>query len=225
MKLQLPNEIMKQYRRQFTTLEGINENAKNKSNNVSSIENIKKENSVIINNDKIITPLSNTTTKYPSKFMDIYRKSIGGGGLLINQVGDKKNNIRKSIDLMEGINFDDELLVTKNSNSNILKVNTLKDDSIIEGENEDKNEKDEIEDDSTDSEKKCFEDLVICEEKDFNIIPIKKLMSESKKDRNKKLADNLKSMLARIQKRKEALINHQKSNNKKFEKLGIKLRY
>ena len=225
MKLQLPNEIMKQYRRQFTTLEGINENSKNKSNNVSSIENIKKENSVIINNDKIITPLSNTTTKYPSKFMDIYRKSIGGGGLLINQVGDKKNNIRKSIDLMEGINFDDELLVTKNSNSNILKVNTLKDDSIIEGENEDKNEKDEIEDDSTDSEKKCFEDLVICEEKDFNIIPIKKLMSESKKDRNKKLADNLKSMLARIQKRKEALINHQKSNNKKFEKLGIKLRY
>jgi hypothetical protein len=225
MKLQLPNEIMKQYRRQFTTLEGINENAKNKSNNVSSIENIKKENSVIINNDKIITPLSNTTTKYPSKFMDIYRKSIGGGGLLINQVGDKKNNIRKSIDLMEGINFDDELLVTKNSNSNILKVNTLKDDSIIEGENEDKNEKDEIEDDSTDSEKKCFEDLVICEEKDFNIIPIKKLMSQSKKARNKKLADNLKSMLARIQKRKEALINHQKSNNKKFEKLGIKLRY
>jgi len=67
--------------------------------------------------------------------------------------------------------------------------------------------------------------LVICEEKDFNIIPIKKLMSESKKVRNKKLADNLKNMLARIQKRKEILINHQKSNNKKFEKLGINLRY
>ena len=67
--------------------------------------------------------------------------------------------------------------------------------------------------------------MVICEEKDFNIIPIKKLMSESKKVRNKKLADNLKNMLARIQKRKEILINHQKSNNKKFEKLGINLRY
>ena len=50
-------------------------------------------------------------------------------------------------------------------------------------------------------------------------------MSESKKVRNKKLADNLKNMLARIQKRKEILINHQKSNNKKFEKLGINLRY
>ena len=50
-------------------------------------------------------------------------------------------------------------------------------------------------------------------------------MSETKKDRNKKLADNLKSMLVRIQKRKEALINHQKLNNKKFEQLGIKLRY
>ena len=144
---------------------------------------------------------------------------------MINQVGDKKDSIRKSIDLMKGINFDDELLVTKNSNNNILKVNTLKDDSIIEGENEDKNEKDEIEDESSDSDRKCFEDLVICEEKDFNIILIKKLMSETKKDRNKKLADSLKSMLVRIQKRKEALINHQKLNNKKFEQLGIKLRY
>ena len=225
LKLQLPNEIMKQYRRQFTTMEGINENEKNKSNNISNIENIKKENSTIIKDDMIITPLSNATTKYPSKFMDIYRKSIGGGGRLINQVGDKKDSIRKSIDLMKGISFDDELLVTKNSNNNILKVNTLRDDSIIEGENEDKNEKDEIEDESSDSDRKCFEDLVICEEKDFNIIPIKKLMSETKKDRNKKLADNLKSMLVRIQKRKEALINHQKLNNKKFEQLGIKLRY
>ena len=225
LKLQLPNEIMKQYRRQFTTMEGINENEKNKSNNISNIENIKKENSTIIKDDMIITPLSNATTKYPSKFMDIYRKSIGGGGRLINQVVDKKDSIRKSIDLMKGINFDDELLVTKNSNNNILKVNTFKDNSIIEGENEDRNEKDEIEDESCDSDRKCFEDLVICEEKDFNIIPIKKLMSETKKDRNKKLADNLKSMLVRIQKRKEALINHQKLNNKKFEQLGIKLRY
>ena len=224
-KLQLPSEIMRQYRRQFTTMEGINENAKNKSNNISSSENIKKEYSSIINDDKIITPLSNTTTKYPSKFMEIYRKSIGGGGKLVNQIGDKNNSIRKSIELMKDINFDDELLVSKNSNNNIIKVNTLKDDSVIEGENEDKNEKDEIEDDSTEPDKKCFEDLVICEEKDFNIIPIKKLMSESKKARNKKLADNLKSMLVRIQKRKEALINHQKSNNKKFEQLGIKLRY
>jgi len=224
-KFQLPNEIMKQYKRQFTTMEGINENTKNKSNNISDIENIKKENSSIINDDKIITPLSNSTTKYPSKFIEIYRKSIGGGGKLINQIGDKRNSIRKSIELMKGINFDDELLVNKNSNNDILKVNTLKDDSIIERENEDKNDKDDIEDESTDSDKKVFEDLVICEEKDFNIIPIKKLMSESKKVRNKKLADNLKNMLARIQKRKEILINHQKSNNKKFEKLGINLRY
>jgi len=223
-KFQLPNEIMKQYKRQFTTMEGINDNTKNKSNNISDIENIKKENSSIINDDEIITPLSNSTTKYPSKFIEIYRKSIGGGGKLMNQIGDKRNSIRKSIELMKGINFDDELLVNKNSNNDILKVNTLKDDSIIEGENEDKNDKDDIEDDS-DSDKKVFEDLVICEEKDFNIIPIKKLMSESKKVRNKKLADNLKNMLARIQKRKEILINHQKSNNKKFEKLGINLRY
>ena len=155
-KFQLPNEIMKQYKRQFTTMEGINENTKNKSNNISDIENIKKENSSIIIDDKIITPLSNSTTKYPSKFIEIYRKSIGGGGKLMNQIGDKRNSIRKSIELMKGINFDDELLVNKNSNNDILKVNTLKDDSIIEKENEDKNDKDDIEDDSTDSDKKVL---------------------------------------------------------------------
>mgnify|MGYP002626061931 CR=1 FL=1 len=214
-KFQLPNEIIRQYKRKFTVMD---ENDKNKSNNINNIEKIKKENSSTIKDDKLITPLSNATTKYPSKFMEIYRKSIGGGGKLINQIGDKRESIRKSIELMKGINFDDELLVNKNSNNILSNVN-------IEGDNEDKNGKDDIEDDSTDSDKKCFEDLVICEEKDFNIIPIKKLMSENKKVRDKKLADNLRSMLARIQKRKEVLIYHQKSNNKKFEKLGIKLRY
>ena len=96
---------------------------------------------------------------------------------------------------------------------------------MIENENEDKNEKEEEEEEeSTASDKKCFEDLVICDEKDFNIIPIKKLMSENKKIKDKKLADNLKSMLLRIQKRKEALINHQIANYKKLEQLGYKLR-
>ena len=84
----------------------------------------------------------------------------------------------------------------------------------------------EIEDDdSSVSDKKCFEDLVICDEKDFNIIPIKKLMNQNKKTNNKKLEEYLKSLLLITQKRKEALINHQKANNKKLEKIGFKLRY
>ena len=129
---------------------------------------------------------------------------------------------------MKNVNIDDDLLVNKNSNNIFSKVNTLKDDTLIEfeneNENEEKNEKEEEEEESTASDKKCFEDLVICDEKDFNIIPIKKLMSENKKIKDKKLADNLKSMLLRIQKRKEALINHQIANYKKLEQLGYKLR-
>ena len=66
--------------------------------------------------------------------------------------------------------------------------------------------------------------MVICDEKDFNIIPIKKLMNESKKIKNQKLVDNLKTMLARIQKRKEILIKHQKDNNRKLEKMGFKVK-
>ena len=65
--------------------------------------------------------------------------------------------------------------------------------------------------------------MVICDEKVFNIIPIKKLMNENKKNRDKKLADNLRNMLARIQKRKEVLIKNQKNNNLKLAKLGYKL--
>ncbi len=49
-------------------------------------------------------------------------------------------------------------------------------------------------------------------------------MNESKKIKNQKLVDNLKSMLTRIQKRKEILIKHQKDNNKKLEKMGFKVK-
>ena len=54
-------------------------------------------------------------------------------------------------------------------------------------------------------------------------IPIKKLMNENKKNRDKKLADNLRNMLVRIQKRKDVLIKNQKNNNLKLAKLGYKL--
>ena len=117
-----------------------------------------------------------------------------------------------------------------NDNNNpLLKTKTLKEDSIVNGDLEgmdmdEKNNKEENEEeDSTASDKKCFEDLVICDEKDFHIIPIKKLMNENKKNRDKKLADNLRNMLVRIQKRKEVLIKNQKNNNLKLAKLGYKL--
>ena len=110
----------------------------------------------------------------------------------------------------------------------MLSVKTLKEGSIngdLEGiESDEKNNKEENEEEeSMGSDKKCFEDLVICDEKDFNIIPIKKLMNENKKNRDKKLADNLKNMLVRIQKRRDVLMKNQKNNNIKLAKLGYKL--
>ena len=48
-------------------------------------------------------------------------------------------------------------------------------------------------------------------------------MNENKKNRDKKLADNLRNMLVRIQKRRDVLIKNQKNNNLKLAKLGYKL--
>ena len=213
-KFQIPKDFMRQYQRKLTTsIPGLKDIKKLKDHTDD-----KMDKSVIIEENKLITPLSNSSTKYPSKFMEIYRKSIGGANNPVNKMIQKKDSFKK--------NIDDKLILKNSSN----KLNTLKDETILDIESEDKNEKEDIlemdnDNDSTASDKKCFEDLVICDEKDFKIIPIQKLKHENKKEKNKKLVDNLKIMLARIQKRKDVLINNQKKNNMKFEKLGIKLRY
>ena len=222
-KFQIPTDIMRHYQRKLTTsIPGLKDNLKKQKDHTDD----KMDKSVIIEENKLITPLSNSSTKYPSKFMEIYRKSIGGGNNPLNKMIQKNDSLKKNID---------NKILAKNSSNNILsKVNTIKDETILDVDIEDKNEKEDImemdndndnDNDSTASDKKCFEDLVICDEKDFNIIPIQKLKHENKKEKNKKLVDNLKIMLARIQKRKDVLINNQKKNNMKFEKLGIKLRY
>ena len=199
--------------------------------------------------DKVVTPLTETNPQYPPKFMEIYRKSIREDELdnIDNQSDKNKFNnnitatnqdtIKNSQSLLKDANVNDSFLLKKNSSDNImndnnnplLKTKTLKEDSIVNGDLEgmdidEKNNKEENEEeDSTASDKKCFEDLVICDEKDFHIIPIKKLMNENKKNRDKKLADNLRNMLVRIQKRKDVLIKNQKNNNLKLAKLGYKL--
>ena len=226
-KFQIPGEFLRNYQRKLTTsipLAGLFENKKS-DDNIKFAEKIDK--SVCIDDNKLITPLSNSTTKFPSKFMEIYRKSIGGTNNPLNKMVKKNETLKKSIDISNNKDLEENIFSSQNSDV-LSKVKTLKEGSIIEGDIEDKNEKEDIEEDendSTASEKKCFEDLVICDEKDFNIIPIKKLMNDNKKIKNKKLADNLKSMLARIQKRKDVLISHQKMNNIKLEKMGFKLKY
>jgi hypothetical protein len=238
-KFLLPKDMIEQYQRKLTNsipLEELQKNFEKDKEKDKSNQYIKSTSN--IGEGKLVTPVSNTSTKYPPKFFEIYRKSIRDDNII-----QKKDTIKQHLELKKkasnNIN-DNKIIVKKNSKNtsdndedkekdNIFsKVSTLKEDTIVDLKDviEDKNNKEEIEDDdSSVSDKKCFEDLVICDEKDFNIIPIKKLMNQNKKTNNKKLEEYLKSLLLITQKRKEALINHQKANNKKLEKIGFKLRY
>ena len=239
-KFLLPKDMIEQYQRKLTNsipLEELQKNLEKDKEKDKSNPYIKSTSN--IGEGKLVTPVSNTSTKYPPKFFEIYRKSIRDDNIL-----QKKDTIKQNLELKKKAsnNINDNKIIVKKSSKNInsdndedkekdnifSKVSTLKEDTIVDLKDliEDKNNKEEIEDDdSSVSDKKCFEDLVICDEKDFNIIPIKKLMNQNKKTNNKKLQEYLKSLLLITQKRKEALINHQKANNKKLEKIGIKLRY
>ena len=230
-KLLLPKEIIDQYQRKMTNT--IFKGSTNKDTleimNPDELNKNEKINNSIILYDKMVTPLTETNPQYPPKFMEIYRKSLKEDDL---------NNKDNNETLLKDDNIKDSILIPNNNseinNNNkdndnpLLRLKTLKDSRVInpalEGiETDEKNNKEENEDDDSVSDKKCFEDLVICDEKDFNIIPIKKLMNENKNNRDKKLADNLRNMLVRIQKRKDVLMKNQKNNNLKLAKLGYKL--
>ena len=249
-KLLIPQDILKQYQTKIATSmrEGnLKDNSeKNQLSKTTINDKINNSNLIL---DKMITPIAETNPQYPPKFMEIYRKSLNENSSNSNNItnqteqNNSNNNTNlttthqdKDKNITNENNKDNLLLQEKNSdnifndnNNPLLRVTTLKEGSIengdIEGlELDEKNNKEENEEeDSTGSDKKVFEDLVICDEKDFHIIPIKKLMNENKKNRDKKLVDNLRNMLARIQKRKEVLIKNQKNNNLKLAKLGYKL--
>ena len=225
-KLMIPSDIIDQYQRKLTSTM-YQGNMKNNLEKIKSNDISKEQiNNSVAYFDQLVTPMNDTNTKYPSKFMEIYRKSLRE---------DKNMNDINNIDLNKNVNIDKELTLKQKSsdkeiddNDNpLLKIKTLKDSAIIgdfgDIDNIEKNNKEENEDeeDSTVSDKKCFEDLVICDERDFNIIPIKKLMNESQKNKDKKIADYLRNMLIRIQKRKEILSKNLKMNNMRLEKLGF----
>ena len=225
-KLMIPSDIIDQYQRKLTSTM-YQGNMKNNLEKIKSNDISKEQiNNSVAYFDQLVTPMNDTNTKYPSKFMEIYRKSLRE---------DKNMNDINNIDLNKNVNIDKELTLKQKSsdkeiddnNNPLLKIKTLKDSVIIgdfgDIDNIEKNNKEENEDeeDSTVSDKKCFEDLVICDERDFNIIPIKKLMNESQKNKDKKIADYLRNMLIRIQKRKEILSKNLKMNNMRLEKLGF----
>ena len=237
-KLLLPKELVDQYQRKMTNT--IFKGSTNKDAleiiNPDELNKNEKINNSIILYDKMVTPLTETNPQYPPKFMEIYRKSLKEDDL--NNLNNNMNNKDNNETLLKEDNINDNILIqNKNSEINnnnkdndnpLLRLKTLKDSRVInpamEGiETDEKNNKEENEEDDSVSDKKCFEDLVICDEKDFNIIPIKKLMNENKNNKDKKLADHLRNMLVRIQKRKDVLMKNQKNNNLKLAKLGYKL--
>ena len=249
-KLLLPQDVYKQYQRKLSNT--ICKDDKKESDKIKLTEKSKKDNinKSISLLDKMVTPLTETNPQYPPKFMEIYRNSLreNGENENSNQQNNNNNNnnstptnqdsIKEYDKLKKDININDSSLIQKKNsdfldnekNNILLSVKTLKENSIINGDlegmdlvDEKNNKEDNEEEENSSCEKKCFEDLVICDEKDFNIIPIKKLMNENKKNRDKKLAENLRNMLVRIQKRKDVLIKNQKNNNIKLAKLGYKL--
>ena len=221
---------------------------------VEEKEKINFNRATTIGEKKLITPVCCSTTKLPTKFEEIYRKSLCMKNELLNNVTQKSKEITNSVTKNEE---------NKNKNNNMFNaissktVNSIKgsnifnnnNDTIKERENEnienlnendlkkseEEYEKDVIEDNdetSLYSDKRTFEDLVICDEKDFNIIPIKKLLSNNKQMKNgnnmaskdKKLKDNLEKMLLLVQQKKKNLKLHQKSFKNKVEKMGYSLR-
>jgi hypothetical protein len=245
-KFLIPKDVLDQFQRKLTTStpydnlknllstnnNNINNNELDKTVDLRDIKEA-KDSEEIKDNSVLITPVNDTKTEYPTKFMEIYRKSIRGGMKPSNKVVEKKETLKKSIDTIN-INLDDSLLVNNIKNNEnekdncLMSVNTLK-DTIIEGdleelEKEEKNKEENVIDETLLSDKKGFEDLVICDEKDFTLAPIIISKKENDKKRNKKIIENLKAMLAIIQMRKEALINHHILNRKIFEKMGFKMK-
>ena len=207
---------------------------------------------------KLITPVLGVTTKLPTKFEEIYRKSLRLRNESINNISQKskeiinadaKNeenkNIKNNSSLISNVLNKSQISI---KGSNILNnTETIKEhENENENDNKDNNENDlkkndeEIEKDigedndetSLYSDKKTFEDLVICDEKDFYIIPMKKLLSDKNQRKNgnnmvtkdKKLKDNLKKLLSLVQQKKKNLASQQKTFRTKVEKMGYKLR-
>lgn len=179
LKLKMQISIDKKYKK-TNSICGIGEK------NEKEKDELKLGKSLTINDDtKLLTPLSNSAMKYPSKFMEIYRKSLNG-------------EIKK--------NFKNE---TKNELKNEKNIKNC--------ENSEKDDEKIDDNDSDNLDKKFFEDLVICDEKDFNINPIKE-----KNIKKSQMVKHLNNMLNLIQNRKNIMINRQKLFIKYIEKMGLK---
>ena len=178
--------------------------------------------------NNLITPILNNRAILPQKFQEIYRKSM------------QKKKKKKSEQIKAEKNKNDEKKNRSDEeNHHEKKVSEFNFDSYEssstqpkvnenDGGNEKEHEKEELEQDdcsSFNSEKKIFDDLVICNEKNFSVGSLN--LIEPFTDRlkkNNKVKENLKKLLLLTQQRRSNLINKRLNIKQRWEKMGYKIR-
>ena len=177
-----------------------------------------------------VTPFSNNASILPEKFQEIYRKSIKNVMQLYSSKKTNKNienNNKENKNEQNNENNKDKLdkktslfnLDSQESSSTQPKVEEK------EKEKEEENEQDDLSDSSL-FEKKIFDDLVICNEKNFSVGSIKNLIEPfgDRLKKNNKVKENLQKLLILTQQRRNNLINKRKNIRERLEKVGYKIR-
>lgn len=181
------------------------------------------------NNEALITPLLNSKVLLPGKFQEIYRKSIRNTMQLLTprryENVEKNNNNSENNKNNHAINID-----KKNSKFNADSQASSSTQPKINDNEKEKEEdniiKDEIDQDASSlfsSEKKIFEDLVICNEKIFSINSFKNLLNDNLM-KNKKLKENLQKLLILTQQKKNNLKTRRINIKERLNKIGYKIR-
>lgn len=181
------------------------------------------------NNEALITPLLNSKVLLPGKFQEIYRKSIRNTMQLLTprryENVEKNNNNSENNKNNHAINID-----KKNSKFNADSQASSSTQPKINDNEKEKEEdniiKDEIDQDASSlfsSEKKIFEDLVICNEKIFSINSFKSLLNDNLM-KNKKLKENLQKLLILTQQKKNNLKTRRINIKERLNKIGYKIR-
>lgn len=181
------------------------------------------------NNEALITPLLNSKVLLPGKFQEIYRKSIRNTMQLLTprryENVEKNNNNSENNKNNHAINID-----KKNSKFNADSQASSSTQPKINDNEKEKEEdniiKNEIDQDASSlfsSEKKIFEDLVICNEKIFSINSFKNLLNDNLM-KNKKLKENLQKLLILTQQKKNNLKTRRINIKERLNKIGYKIR-
>ena len=245
-KMKMTTESLKKIQRKYSEYQFEKEKNKDKNNLENSVSNFNINRSVNENNiykteiknkndlnNGLVTPIFNNKVLIPTKFEEIYRKSVKNIEKIATPTKFEENDNKKVENKNKKVTFNLDKnncnscnchLDSQDSSNKELKINNNNNNNEIE--KEEKILKDDFEHDDSSScfssEKKIFEDLVICNEKLFSINSIKNLVKD-KLMKNQKLKDNLKKLLKLTQQRKSNLINRKLNIRERLDKLKYKI--